>query len=190
MRDSDIATKPTTKPDTRWPFAVLLVLLVLIGGILSSAATAGAADTTSLVVKLAGGLTPAQQAAVIARDGGIEKSSIPALRLYVLIIPTSDLQIIQQNYQNDPQVKSIEMNKTRKVEVMSNDIDYSAQWALPKIGWESVFSNISSAGSAKVAILDTGIDVTHPDLAGNVTPGTSILVPGANGQTDPNPWLE
>jgi hypothetical protein len=129
MRYTDITPKLIPRPFTRKLFFVLLVLVGLVSGLLS-AATANAADTTSLVVKLVDGLDSAQQAAVIARNGGVEKSAIPALRLHVISVPTIDLQLVQQSYNNDPQVKSVELNKTRKVEGMSNDQSYSAQWAL------------------------------------------------------------
>jgi len=38
--------------------------------------------TTSLIVKLVGGLLPEEQADVIASNGGIEISTVPALRLH------------------------------------------------------------------------------------------------------------
>ena len=186
MRKSDFATKLIPRPDMHRLMALLLVVVGLIAGTFSSALKANAADTASLVIKLANGLDTVQQAAVIARDGGIETASIPALRLHIVSVPVIDLPIVQQNYQNDSQVKSVELNKTRKAEGMPNDTDYSAEWALSKIGWESVFGTVTSAGIARVAILDTGVDATHPDLAGNVIPGTSFLVPGADGQSDPN----
>ena len=64
-----------------------------------------------------------------------------------------------------------------------NDSDYGDQWALPKIGWDNVYGTTSPGGSAKVAILDTGVDGSHSDL--NVVAGTSIL-DGSDGQSDPN----
>ena len=53
------------------------------------------------------------------------------------------------------------------------------------IWWDLPFGEITPTGLANVAILDTGIDATHPDLASNVVPGTSIL-DGSDGLTDPN----
>src|SRR4029453_10142208 len=59
------------------------------------------------------------------------------------------------------------------------------------IGWDQVFGSVTPGGSAKVALLDTGVDATHPELADKVVPGTSIL-DGSNGMTDPSghgTWL-
>ena len=82
---------------------------------------ATAADTVSLIVKLADGLSPSEQAAVIARNGGFETSAVPSLRLHVVTIPIADQPLVQQNYQADAQVVSIEVNKTRKAEATSTD---------------------------------------------------------------------
>src|SRR5207247_3862468 len=65
--------------------------------------------------------------------------------------------------------------------------------ALPisQIGWDQVFGTVAPAGTATVALLDTGVDAFHSDLAGKVVPGTSIL-DGSNGMTDPSghgTWL-
>ena len=79
----------------------------------------------------------------------------------------------------------VEPDRTREAGGTPNDSNYGDQWSLTKIGWENVFGSVSPSGSAKVAILDTGIDGSHPDLDGNVVSGTSIL-DGSNGLSDPN----
>ncbi len=38
---------------------------------------------------------------------------------------------------------------------------FADQWALERIGWTDVFGNVSPAGSAVVALLDTGVDASH-----------------------------
>ena len=67
---------------------------------------------------------------------------------------------------------------------MPSDPLYPQQWSLPKIGWDSAFGNIVPSGNVIVAILDTGVEASHPDLVANIVPGTSIL-DGSNGFSDP-----
>jgi len=64
-------------------------------------------------------------------------------------------------------------------------MNHDDQWSLAKIGWNNVFGSVSPSGSAVVALLDTGVDGSHSDLAGQLVPGTSIL-DGSAGTTDPN----
>jgi len=163
--------------------ALLSAVIIMI----SSSSYAFAADQsgTALVIKLGDGLSPAEQATIIARNGGVETASIPALRLHIIHVSDNVLATVLQHYQSDPQVLRVELDKTRKAEGTPTDLNYGAQWALPKIGYEAVFGAITPTGSAKVALLDTGIDATHPDLDGNIIPGNSIL-DGSNGLTDPN----
>src|SRR3989441_2755878 len=168
-------------------FAVLCALLLSVIPLAASAQGAG----SSLLVKLVDGLSPALQADVIARNGGVERSVIPALRLHVIDVPPSDLAAVRANYLADPRVVSVEENRTRVWEAVPADPLYVYQWALPRIGWDQVFGKVAPAGTATVALLDTGVDALHPDLAGKVVPGTSIL-DGSNGMTDPSghgTWL-
>ena len=77
----------------------------------------------------------------------------------------------------------LKLTKSARLPGVPSDSNYPDQWALPKIGWEQVFGVTTPTGTATVAILDSGIDATHPDLAGRVIAGTSIL-DESNGLTD------
>ena len=134
-------------------------------------------------MKLVAGLTDQAQVDVIASNGGILRSSIPALRLYVIGVPAAELADTLARYQADPRVERAEENKVRLSESVPGDPLYPDQWALPKIAWDQVFGTVTPTGIAKVAILDTGVDALHPELAGVVVPGTSIL-DGSNGVRD------
>lgn len=141
------------------------------------------AVTATFTVKLVAGLTADEQAAVVIRNGGTEKVSIPALRLHVITVPVNQLQISLKDYAADPQVESVESDKVRKREGIPNDSDYGVQWALGKIGWDKVFCVSVPAGKSKVAILDSGIDSGHRDLLNSVVPGISFI-DGGNGLSD------
>jgi len=173
-------------------FVIIAALLVILcAAVLPALATAQTATTPSLIVKVVAGLTTDQQAEIVARNGGTLTGSISALRLLVVAVPPDQVDATLSRYRADPQVQSAEVNKTRTSETVPNDPLYVNQWALPKIGWDQVFGVITPTGSAKVAVLDTGVDASHPELAGKVLAGTSIL-DGSNGMTDPSghgTWL-
>src|SRR3990167_4668347 len=66
----------------------------------------------------------------------------------------------------------------KKVE-SPNDPYYLSQWGLPKIKAEGGWNKTRGSDNAPVAIADTGIDESHPDLAGKV-------IKRANFTTDPD----
>ena len=82
-------------------------------------------------------------------------------------------------------VTRVEVDRSREKAGVPNDTDYGTQWALPRIGWDQVYGSVDPSGSAKVAVLDTGVDASEPELADKVVAGTSIL-DGSAGTSDPN----
>ena len=63
----------------------------------------------------------------------------------------------------------------------SNDPSFVAQWSLRKMGAAAAWERTTGAG-VRIGIVDTGVDLTHEDLAGKVVDSTSCV--GAKG--DPN----
>lgn len=75
--------------------------------------------------------------------------------------------------------------KPASIAVPPNDPRYSGQWYLKRIGIEGAWA--MSTGSARVTIqvIDTGCDLTHPDLAANLLPGLDVI----DGDDDPSASL-
>ncbi len=57
-----------------------------------------------------------------------------------------------------------ENNHRIQVTSTPNDASYSAQWALPKIQADQAWDIWKPQGQVVLAIVDTGVDYTHPDL--------------------------
>ena len=75
---------------------VFLLFAAFATGLAPSVAPAQQAAPTvsSVLVKLVSGLTAIEQAAVIARNGGVEVRSVPALRLHVIEVATAELSAL------------------------------------------------------------------------------------------------
>lgn len=58
------------------------------------------------------------------------------------------------------------------------------QWHLDALGAATAWLESTGAG-VTVAVIDSGVDASHPDLAGQVLPGIDLVEPGGDGRTDP-----
>src|SRR5207249_4084523 len=56
-------------------------------------------------------------------------------------------------------------------DALPNDPYYASQWHLSKIQAPQAWDLSTGANTVIIAILDTGIDASHPDLASKLTPG-------------------
>src|SRR5438270_3865850 len=144
-----------------------------------------APGTTSVLVKLNTSFSADEARQLVAANGGSERATIPALQVVVVDIPSGQLQSVRGRYQKDKRVRSVEVDNTRKAAGTPSDPLYSVQWNLPKIGWDQVYGSVTPSGTVILAILDTGVDASHPDLAGKVLPGYSAFA-GSDPLTDPN----
>ena len=70
------------------------------------------------------------------------------------------------------------------VGVVPTDPQYPSQWGPAKVGMPDVWARATGAPSIVIAVVDTGVDAGHPDLAGRVLAGRSYVDDGLSG--DPN----
>ncbi len=139
--------------------------------------------SSGYIVTFAPGTSTSTQASTLAAVGADVTDSIAALGMAFINVPNGSS--IVTDLRADGNVSRVEADRVRVAEADPSDSGYADQWSLAKIGWNNVFGSVTPSGSAVVALLDTGVDAGHPDLAGQLVPGTSIL-DGSAGTADPN----
>lgn len=106
--------------------------------------------------------------------GTFLKQKIQRLNIDVVRIQEGTVEEKIRQYKKDPNVVYAEPNFKAKAFGVTNDSSLSQQWGLFKIdaanyasisAWDVTTSN----SSIKLAVLDTGIEESHPDLFGKVT---------------------
>jgi len=97
-------------------------------------------------------------------------------RIKALSVKLTDQAIAE--LQNDPSVAYIEEDSTVSViESEFGNSEYLATWGVSRIGSEAVHAAQVQGANIKIAVLDTGIDYTHPDLDNNYRGGINIIDP-------------
>jgi thermitase len=139
---------------------------------LASAAPATGAASPSILVKFASATGASAKVAALGDDpagktvGGVEVVD-PG--------PGQSVADALARYRSRADVLYAEPNRVLHLADLSapSDTWYGDQWALPAIsalaGWSLFPGTFSPSPSVPVGIVDTGVDATHPDLAGRVS---------------------
>ena len=140
-----------------------------------------AVPTSPYVVTFVGGTTAAEQADVLLAAGATTTDTIAVLRIHAVDAGVDAVAALRA----DARVAFVELDRNRAAEAAPDDTGYANQWSLATIGWDQAYGVVAPAGSAVVAVLDTGVDATHPDLDGNLVGGASFVA-GSLWSTDAN----
>jgi thermitase len=169
----------------RFRVALLTLCLLASLGSLAGPASADGADH-GVVVRL--GLTSTDEtAAALARSvGGRVAERLPQLRAYLIELPAPQTAAAAANeLRGRPAVLTAEPTRLYgllEIEpAAAGDPLQSQQWHLTKIRAATAWATSEGAASAVIAVVDTGVDYTHPDLAGKVALGPDL----ADGDGDP-----
>jgi thermitase len=125
---------------------------------------------TTILVKVADGHRPA---AVHRRAGYDVANRIRPLGIDVVAVPQGGVLTALQRYGAMPAVAYAEPNVVVRLSATPNDSMLPDQYALSKIrarrGWDRYGRAWRASGGARIAIIDSGIDQTHPEFSGKVT---------------------
>jgi subtilisin family serine protease len=113
---------------------------------------------------------------VIAEEGGRDSGEIGETGVHIVELPSGvDEEAFLQAFQSRPEVEFAELDRiVPPATVTPNDFWFASEWHLPKIAAGNAWPITTGSSSITIAICDTGVDATHPDLAPKVVPGWNV----------------
>ena len=113
----------------------------------------------------------------------VQTGTVYGSDVIILKVVEGEEQKIIANLSEHPDVLYAEPDFRYAITSVPDDPFYGAQWAHTKLHSNQAWDITTGGTSIKIAIIDTGIDATHPDLTSKLLPGQSFL----KGQQDSNP---
>ncbi|MDB5027958.1 MAG: peptidase [Candidatus Eremiobacteraeota bacterium] len=122
-----------------------------------------------------------------AVQGDQEISRNDAIRVVTLNVPVgTEAAKIAKLLQN-PNVRFATQDHLAHALAAPNDPGYSQQYSLSITQWASAYNlnpTLGGASTTVIAIVDTGIDLNHPDLAAKILAGTTFVTGTTTAQDD------
>jgi subtilisin family serine protease len=153
--------------------------LALTAGYAADASAAPKWAEGRILLQTKAGLSDAELDKVLKGHNGKAIGRIRQINLHIVEVPPQAEEAVARALAKNPNVKFAELDMQVAAEQIPNDPKYTSAWHLPKIqaptAWDS-----SQGNNVTIAILDTGVDASHPDFAGKLVPGWNSV----SGNTD------
>jgi len=166
--------------------AAVLLLLISVTGV--SAASPSDDDNRvnfapdEILVKFNPGVISSEAAQIHRQHGGQVKETMPAIGVQVVSIARGQASEKIRAYSADPRVAYAEPNFIAQAVGNPDDAYFDKQWGMIKVEAPQAWEVTTGSIDVNIAILDTGIDLGHPDLASKVK--ASINFTGSATATD------
>ena len=131
-----------------------------------------------LLVKFHDHVLPDHARQIIAALGARDVNEVPRIGVHILDLPDQASELaFAKAFGSRPEVEFAEFDQILPLQQMvPNDplYDNPNSWSLMKINAPGGWSIETGSSNIIIAILDTGVEVTHPELASKIVPGWNI----------------
>ena len=162
------------------------VILGLIVGLLLFSAPTFAADQGNtqnfaldhILVKFKAGTNEVAKQEIHGRHGGSVIDDVARLDVQMVKIPAGKVQEKLGAYRSEKAVEFAEPDYVATAILTPNDTYFSNQWGMTKIQAPQAWDITTGQSSIKIAILDTGVDQNHEDLAVKIVANKNFTTSG------------
>jgi len=163
-------------------------LIAAAVGLLTATAWAQSEEPTHakgrVLVQANAGLSDDAIDGIVKPHGG-KARRIGRSDLFIVDLPGNASEVaVQARLAHNPHLKFAELDRRVEPGFAANDPYLGSQWHLSKINAPAAW-DLAQGQGVTIAILDTGVAASHPDLAANLVPGWNVY--GNNADTsDPH----
>ncbi|KQV61294.1 MULTISPECIES: S8 family serine peptidase [unclassified Duganella] len=136
----------------------------------SSAAPPEAFALGRILVEPRAGLAIDEMSKLMKQHGGNQSRRLGQSNIHVLEVSKGSERAMVSRLKNNPHFKFAELDQMVPVAATANDPYLGSEWHINKIAANTAWDTSQGAG-VTIAILDSGVDSAHADLAGNIVAG-------------------
>ncbi len=133
-----------------------------------------------ILVKPRGDINESDLQQLFATHGAQQHDAIHQINVRILNVPEAARDRVLDALQHNPNIAFAEPDGVHEPSLIPNDTYYSFAWHLPKIQAPQAWDITTGSSSVTVAILDTGVESTHPDLAAKIVAGWNFYDNNSN----------
>lgn len=125
------------------------------------------------------GLPAAEFNKIIKAHGGNASRKLNGMNVYVVEMPPGREQAMAQALARNPHVKFAEVDGALSMQQTLADPYLGNEWHIAKIQAPAAWDSANGSGIT-IAILDGGVESSHPDLAAHIVPGWNFYDNNSN----------
>ncbi|HAJ91106.1 MAG TPA: peptidase S8 [Gammaproteobacteria bacterium] len=158
----------------------LLLVVIFSLGVTSLFAAPPEWVDGELIVKPLAGLSDARFEKILSQSKGQSVKHLKQINAHVIKVAPQALDAVMRALSSNPHIDYVEKNPLVPPSAFTpNDPGYPEQWHLSKIQ-ASVAWGVSTGNGVTIAVLDSGVEDSHPDLAGSMVPGWNVVSNNSN----------